>query len=262
MTNDRTLTTDNWCSHRVESWPVISTRYRVIGHPSSVNGMEGTMNVVTQITEHPRKPGRYVIDVDGREFAIVNADALVNTKVRPGIVIDDVRAAQLREAGDFVEAYDRALNLLAFRARSSRELHRRLVQKGTPPERAEQVIAKLRDAGLIDDADFARQLTRSKLAGGSSRRRVHQELFKRGVSREVAHAAVDEVVEDEGLSDETSIERVARKKWRTLAELDPPTRRRRLYGFLARRGFDSDDVSRMVRLLEGEVADAAVDAEP
>lgn len=219
------------------------------------------MNVVTQITEHPRKPGRYIIDVDGREFAIVNADALVDLKVRPGVVIDDVRAAQLREAGEFVEAYDRALNLLAFRARSSRELHRRLVQKGTSTKRAEQVIAKLREVGLIDDADFARQLTRSKLAGGSSRRRVHQELFKRGVSRDVAHAAVDEVAEDEGLSDEASIERVARKKWRTLAELDPPTRRRRLYGFLARRGFDSDDVSRMVRLLEGEGADAGADCE-
>ena len=90
---------------------------------------------------------------------------------------------------------------------------------------------------------------------------MHQELFKRGVSRDVAQAAVEEVVVDEGLSDETSIERVARKKWRTLAELDPPTRRRRLYGFLARRGFDSDDVSRMVRLLEGEVADAGADSE-
>ena len=219
------------------------------------------MNVVTQITEHPRKPGRYVIDVDGREFATVNADTLADTKVRLGVVIDDVRAAKLRDASEFVEAYDRALNLLAFRARSSRELHRRLVQKGTPPERAERVIAKLRDAGLVDDADFARQLTRSKLGGGSSRRRVHQELFKRGVSRDVADAAVEEVVEDEGLSDQASIDRVARKKWRTLVDLDPQTRRRRLYGFLARRGFDSDDVSRMVKLLEGEAANAGEDSE-
>ena len=219
------------------------------------------MSTVTQITEHPRKAGHYVVDVDGREFAVVTADALAAMKAKVGVVVDDRLAAHLREATELTSAYDRALNLLAFRARSSRELHRRLVQKGTTPERAEQVIAKLREVGLIDDADFARQLTRSKLAGGSSRRRVHQELFKRGVSRDVAHAAVDEVVADEGLSDETSIERVARKKWRTLAELDPPTRRRRLYGFLARRGFDSDDVSRIVRLLEGEVADAGVDSE-
>ena len=214
------------------------------------------MNTITQITEHPRKPGRYVIDVDGHEFAIVTADALVDMKMRLGIVMDDARAAQLREASEFVEAYDRALDLLAFRARSSRELHRRLVQKGTTPERAEQVIAKLRDVGLIDDASFARQLTRSKLSSGASRRRVHQELFKRGVARDVANEAVEEVAEDEGLSDDASIERVARKKWRTLTELDAPTRRRRLYGFLARRGFDADDVSRMVRLLDGEETDA------
>ena len=104
----------------------------------------------------------------------------------------------------------------------------------------------------MNDAEFARQLTRSKLAGGASRRRVHQELFKRGVAREVADEAVAEVAEDEGVTDADSIERVARKKWRTLRDVDDETRRRRLYGFLARRGFNSDDVSRVVRQLAGE----------
>ena len=59
-------------------------------------------------------------------------------------------------------------------------------------------------------------------------------------------------VEDEGVTDADSIERVARKKWSTLRDLDDDTRRRRLYGFLARRGFNSDDVSRIVRQLAGE----------
>ena len=214
------------------------------------------MNTITQITEHPRKPGRYVIDVDGREFATVTADALAATKARVGIVVDDRLAAHLHEANELTAAYDCALNLLAFRSRSARELQRRLEQKGVTRERAEKVIVKLRDLGLVDDADFARQLTRSKLSAGASRRRVHQELFKRGVSREVADAAVEQVTEDEGLDDDASIDRVARKKWRTLLELDTATRRRRLYGFLARRGFDADDVSRMVRLLEAEAPDA------
>jgi regulatory protein len=217
------------------------------------------MSTVTQIIEHPRKPGRYVIDVDGREFATVTADALAATKARIGVVVDDRLAAHLHEANELTSAYDRALNLLAFRARSARELERRLVQKGTTVERAQRVIAKLREAGLIDDADFARQLTRSKLSAGMSRRRVNQELFKRGVSREIADAAVETVVDDEGLTDDASIERVARKKWRTLSGLDAVTRRRRLYGFLSRRGFDGDDVSRIVRLLEGE--ESAADAD-
>ena len=175
---------------------------------------------------------------------------------RVGVAVDDRLAAHLNEANELTAAYDRALNLLTFRARSARELQRRLVQKGVTAERADRVIAKLREVGLIDDADFARQLTRSKMAAGASRRRVHQELFKRGVPREVADEAVEQVVEEEGLSDAESIERIARKKWQSLSSVDELTRRRRLFAFLARRGFDSDDVSRVVRQLAGETADA------
>jgi len=214
------------------------------------------MNTITQIAEHPRKAGRYVVDVDGRQFAIVTADALAATKARIGVVVDDRLAAHLHEANELTAAYDRALNLLTFRARSARELQRRLVQKGVTAERADRVIAKLREAGLVDDADFARQLTRSKMSAGASRRRVHQELFKRGVPRDVADEAVDQVAEEDGLSDAESIERIARKKWRTLDGLDEPTRRRRLFAFLARRGFDSDEVSRVVRQLAHESVNA------
>ena len=210
------------------------------------------MQTITGITEHPRKPGRYVVQVDGNEFATVGAELLAETKMRIGVVVDDALAARLQDASEDTAMYDRALNLLSFRARSSRELQRRLTEKGGSRERADRIIERLRLAGLVNDADFARQLTRSKLAGGASRRRVHQELFKRGVAREVADEAVAEVAEDEGVTDADSIERVARKKWRTLRDVDDETRRRRLYGFLARRGFNSDDVSRVVRQLAGE----------
>jgi len=213
------------------------------------------MTIVTQITEHPRKPGRYIIDVDGREFAVVTAETLAETRTRVGVVVDDALASKLRDEAATAAMYDRALNLLSFRARSARELQRRLTEKGESRERADGVIQRLRHLGLVNDAEFARQLTRSKMSVGASRRRVHQELFKRGVARDVADEAVEQVVEEEGLSDADSIERIARKKWRTLTALDEATRRRRLYAFLARRGFDADDVSRVVRQLAGEAAE-------
>ena len=215
------------------------------------------MGVVTRITEHPRKPGRYIVDVDGREFAVVGADALADARIHVGVVMDDVCAARLGEAGEFAATYDRALNLLSFRARSARELRRRLIQKGEAADRVDKVIERLRELGLLDDAEFARQLVRSKVSAGASRRRVHQELFRRGVAREVADEAVTEVLEDEGISDADTIERVARKKWKTLDGLDAATRRRRLYAFLARRGYDADDVSRVIRLLGAETTEAA-----
>ena len=73
-----------------------------------------------------------------------------------------------------------------------------------------------------------------------------QELAKRGVGRDVSDDAIDEVFEEEGVDDATTIEAVARKKLRTLTRVDEPTRRRRLYSFLARRGYDSDDIARVL----------------
>jgi regulatory protein len=211
------------------------------------------MHTVTQISEHPRKPGRYIIDVDGHEFAVVNVDALTEAKIKIGVVLDDARVAQLREAGDVVETYDRALNLLAFRARSARELGRRLIEKGASAACTETVIAKLRQVGLIDDADFARQVARSKISSGASRRRLHQELFKRGVARDVADEAVTEVLEDENVDEVAVAERVARKRLPSLASVDPQSRRRRLYSFLARRGHDGETI----RVVMGRVLDGA-----
>ena len=213
------------------------------------------MATITQITEHPRKPGRYVIDVDGQEFAVVSADVLAETKTRIGADIDDARAAQLREASEITDAYDRALNLLSFRARSARELQRRLMQKGVTADRVDKVIAKLREVGLIDDADFARQVARSKVSSGASRRRLHQELFKRGIARDVADEAVDQVLEEENVDEVAVAERVARKRLPLLSGADAPTRRRRLYGFLARRGHDSDTIRQVMDRVLGEGAD-------
>jgi regulatory protein len=200
------------------------------------------MNVVTQISEHPRKPGRYVVDVDGREFVNVNAEALAETKMRIGVVVDDRVAARLQDAAEDVAMYDRALNLLAFRARSAHELQRRLTMKGESRDRAERVVARLRESGLIDDADFARQVARSKVSSGASRRRVQQELFKKGVARDVADEAVAEVLEEEQVDEVAVAERVARKRLPSLASADAATQRRRLYAFLARRGHDSTTI--------------------
>ena len=146
--------------------------------------------------------------------------------------------------------YDRALDMLEARSRAVTELRRLLIKKGEPPDDVDAAIERLRAAGVLDDANFARQLTRSKaVGGGHSRRRIQQELAKRGVARDVSDDAIEEVFEDEGVDESETIERAARKKLRTLAGLDTATRKRRLYGFLARRGYNSDAIARVLRLV-------------
>lgn len=139
--------------------------------------------------------------------------------------------------------YDRALNMLAFRARSAAELRRQLLRKGEPAADVEAAIARLLEQRLLNDEDFARQFTRLKLSGGgASRLRIIQELGRKGIGRPLAEEAIDAVRDDDGLDASESIHRVATKKWRTLAKLDDGTARRRLYAFLARRGFNPEEI--------------------
>ena len=139
--------------------------------------------------------------------------------------------------------YDRALTLLEFRARSAAELRRKLLQKGEPAAAVDEAIERLIDQKILDDAAFAHQFARTKAIGaGASRFRIVQELGRKGVGREIAERAVADLAEVEGIDPADTIHRVAEKKLRTLGKLDARTRRQRLYGFLARRGFNPDEI--------------------
>lgn len=144
--------------------------------------------------------------------------------------------------------YEQALRLLEYRARTVAELRRKLSEKGGARDEVEEVIARLLDQKLLDDGDFARQFARGKLtATGASRRRVAQELGRKGIRRETADEAIAELTETEGVDPLRAAARVAQKKWNALRTLDALTRRRRLYAFLARRGFNPDEIRELMR---------------
>jgi regulatory protein len=208
------------------------------------------MRIITAITPSPRKPGRFVLVVDGTDVATLSIDAIERLRLGTGRQFDERTALEVEREAGILETYDRALNMLAARGRASADLKRVLIRKGEPADRVAIAIERLERAGFIDDASFARQFTRSKAVGaGLSRRRVQQELSKRGVAREISNEAIEAVFVEEGVDEEASIDRVARKKLRSLASVDAPTRKRRLYAFLARRGYDSDAISRVLRVV-------------
>ena len=149
-----------------------------------------------------------------------------------------------------VSAYNYALNLLAARPYATRALHRKLIQKEYSAADADDAIRRLVANGLLDDAKYAEQYARSKmLATGASKRRLTQDLYRKGIKGDVAASAIDNVVADEEIDTGAMIERVARKKLAQLGDLEPLVLRRRLFGFLARRGYDVDEIKRVVAAL-------------
>jgi regulatory protein len=216
----------------------------------------GLMPVITGIVPAPRPAGRFAVLVDGRERAILTLEAIERLRLVVGKAVDGLED-QIELERMRLHAYDRALNMLAFRARSSSELARSLQRKGEERPHVDWALARLKEQGLLDDAAFARSFARSKVVDGKqSRRRVQQDLARKGVSRSLSDEAIDTVFEEEAVDQRAIVEEAARKKLRSLSGLEPAVRRRRLYGFLARRGYDLDDI----RSVLSEV-DASLDAD-
>lgn len=152
-----------------------------------------------------------------------------------------------------MQAYDYALNLLTARQYTTRNLRRKIVQKGFPATDADETIERLTANGILDDARYASQFARSKLLGpGASKRRIRQQLFQRGIGGEIADAAIAAVVEDEEIDLDAVVEKDARKKLASLGTLEPLVVKRRLYAHLARRGYNVDEINRvMKKVLKG-----------
>jgi regulatory protein len=213
----------------------------------------GVVSIVSAITATPRHPGRFDIAVDGRSLATLSLEAIERLGLAVGVSIAGLEERIGHEAAA-LRVYDRALGLLAFRGRASRELARSLVQKGEPPELVNWAIVRLTEQGLLDDAAFAESFTRARVLGAQqSKRRVQQDLARKGVAREVCDAAIATVFREEEVDQRDLVERAARKKLAALRKLEPVVRRRRLYGFLARRGYDGDDIRQAMEAVGEEL---------
>ena len=110
----------------------------------------------------------------------------------------------------------------------------------SPHDISEQVVADLRDRSLINDDEFARLWTESRLRSKPrSAWLVKRELMNKGVSGDLAEAAVSEC------DDTENAYRAASSYSRRLDGADYETFHRRLYGYMTRRGF-SGSTSRSV----------------
>jgi regulatory protein len=146
--------------------------------------------------------------------------------------------------------YNRALDLLSARPYTVWQLRRKLLGKEVPASEVDAVIARLAGAGLLDDGKYALAYARSKLAGqGASARRIGQELARKGVDAELAKEAIATVIADEQIDMRAVVERVARKKVALMGDMEPTVVKRRLFAFLARRGYDLDEIRAAVAVV-------------
>ena len=223
--------------------PRVAGRYRVrcvgvraVGEPG------GTGDDAFAGEAHARAPH------EGESVLVVGAAAIADFALRPGLVLDEGAWQRLQREGRVVAAQDRALRTLAAGRRSERDLSVRLRRHEPDAAVVGEAIARLRALGLVDDAEFAvaeatARLRRGTVATGDVRRRLRQ----RGVAADVVDEAIAAAADEFEVDDAARCREAASKRVRQLASLAPDVARRRLAGWLMRRGFAPGLVAETVR---------------
>lgn len=155
------------------------------------------------------------------------------------------------------------LTALTAAPRSRAQLETKLAAKGAPPEVVATVLDRFEQVGLVDDAEFARTLVRSRQASRG--------LAGRALRQELRHSGVDDETAAEALADIDPADELARaqalvaKRLPSTRGLPTPKRISRLAGMLARKGYPSGLAMQVVQgalAAEQDVGDEAFDVRP
>jgi regulatory protein len=198
------------------------------------------MKTITDIKPQRRGRNRANVFLDGAFAFSLSKATVEHSRIALGQVLTDSQIAELT-AGDSVEkCLQAALRLLNYRLRSEAEIRVRLCRR-FDREVVDSVISQLTDKQMIDDFAFATFWKQNREScNPRGQRLLRLELSKKGVSQEV----ITEVLE--GLDEEESAYRAAKKKERSLQREDYDGFRRKLGSSLRRRGFSYEVIKRTV----------------
>ena len=208
---------------------------------------------ITAIEEQARHKDRVNIYVDGT-FAIgLFTDVAVALSLKIGQEMTAEGLTALADAEHRRRAKEDAYRLLSFRARTEKEITDRLKRREYDEIVIAETVAYLHEQSLLDDADFAARFaaTRSKTHGD---RAITMELRQKGVSADTIKETLADAADTDTETDTVRALAVRRVGERPADK--SPGAKQKLWAFLARRGFGSDVIKRVVaELYSGHTSD-------
>ena len=155
---------------------------------------------IEKLVPSQRVQGRWLCTLDDGTLLRLGEGEVVRFALYAGMELTDALYDQLDEAARYAAVRERALDLIAARPLSRRELLDKLTAKPRDPKKrpadpaqAEAAADWLEGLGYLNDAEYARTVVKHYAAKGYGVRKLRDELWKRGVPRELWDQALEEV---------------------------------------------------------------------
>lgn len=203
---------------------------------------------ITDIKKQKNNPKRYSVFVNGDfAFGLDEVDVLYY-KLLNCDEISEEKFNFIKENTVFNKARDTAIKYLSFKARTKKEVADKLAEKDFTEDIIDKVIVLLEKYNYIDDYSYAGSFLRDKFnINGFGTERIKYELKQRGISEEIIEKVIEENCFDEIKKAAELIERKYGAYEFDIKE------RRKIEGFLLRRGFSFSTIKDAFNLLKDEI---------
>lgn len=208
-------------------------------------------SVVTKVEQQKKNKYRYNIYINGNYTFSIHEDVMIKFRIFKDLEIDAAFIEEILYEDEKQRAYAESLRFIGRKPRSVFEVKEKLKTKGFEAGLIQGIIDKLISQNYLNDADFAKQWTESRIHyQRKGRRLINQELQMKGIRKEDIQEAVKEIEEETEL--EYAVQ-LARKKWNQTTG-DTRDRMRKTMALLLRRGFPSGVVQQAIRKVSTQSA--------
>ena len=199
---------------------------------------------ITDIQPHSKIPSHHQLFLDDKPFVVIPSNLIENLGLRVGLEIESQTIEKLIAADEAMRAKNYALNILRENIYSKTQMTRQLEREGFKEQAIDTIIAELIQSGHIRDRQYAEKwVQRRQKSNPKGRAVLKQELIDKGVDPETAEQVLAEVkTEDE----KRLALQIAQKQSKKYKNLPAHVAKRRLHGFLARRGFESETILQVI----------------
>jgi regulatory protein len=201
---------------------------------------------ITALAPQKKNKRRVSVFLDGNFLFGLSSDTVAALGLRVGREVDRAGLDRIALEEQRYESLQYAFLLLSYKARTTSELTQRLTRKGFSPDIVSSTLQRLAELKMVDDAGFARRFAEDRIAiGHKGKWRIRGELLKRGVAKEHIEDALATAPDETAAAREVAEKYLSRNR-----RLEPDVLKRRLYAFLARRGFSPDTIRQAINVEE------------
>lgn len=157
--------------------------------------------------------------------------------LKKGQFLTDQAIAELKAHDEIEKAYQNTLAYLSYRARTRQEIEQYLQKKEAPEDVIAQVVDRLIRQGYLNDAEFGRMWVENRTQlNPKGKQALRYELRQKGIGSGEIEEALTDLNEDD-----LAWQAVAKqlKRWQSLDEF---SFRKKITGYLARRGFNYETI--------------------